>query len=80
LHQALRQTLPQIGEIFYARYSTINPNVQHPNAGHITQNYLVFPLVAHFPRIHRLTDLFGTVATVSCQARFWGELETREGD
>jgi biliverdin reductase len=30
-----------------------------------------FPLSAALSRIHRLTDLFGNVATVACQSRYW---------
>ncbi|MEP0803431.1 Gfo/Idh/MocA family protein [Funiculus sociatus] len=78
LHQALRQTLPQIGEVFYARYSTINPQRPAPQRWTYHPELFGFPFSGALSRIHRLTDLFGTVATVSCQARFWGELETRE--
>jgi biliverdin reductase len=71
VHQALRQSLPQIGIACYARYSTLNP--QHPAPRKWTYNQALFgfPFSAALSRLHRLTDLFGTVASVSCQARFW---------
>lgn len=71
LHQAIRQHLPEIGNVFYARYITINP--QRPAPCRWTYNYSLygFPLTAALSRIHRFTDLFGTVASVNCQSRFW---------
>lgn len=71
LHQALRQSLPEIGSPFYARYVTITP--QRPAPRRWTYNYELFgfPLSAALSRIHRLTDLFGQVASVSCQSQFW---------
>lgn len=71
LHQALKQYLPQIGQVFYARYTTISS--QHP----VEQNWKYhrqqfgFPLSAALSRIHRLTDLFGTVEKISCDNRYW---------
>ena len=73
LHQALRQSLPEIGEVFYARYSTINPQHPAPQRWTYHPELFGFPLCGALSRIHRLTDLFETVATVSCQARYWGE-------
>jgi biliverdin reductase len=71
LHQAIRQYLPEIGRVFYARYITISP--QHPAPRRWTYNHQMFgfPLMAALPRIHRLTDLFGPVASLTCQSRFW---------
>lgn len=71
LHQALRQSLPEIGNAFYARYVTITP--QHPAPRRWTYNFELFgfPFSAALSRIHRLTDLFGKVTAVSCQSRFW---------
>jgi biliverdin reductase len=61
VHQALRQSLPQIGTACYARYSTLNP--QHPAPRKWTYNQALFgfPFSAALSRLHRLTDLFGTV-------------------
>jgi biliverdin reductase len=72
LHQALKQNLPQIGAVFYARYSTITPQHPAPRKWTYNQDLFGFPLCGAISRIHRLTDLFGTVATVSCQNRYWG--------
>ncbi len=71
LHQALRQSLPEIGNTFYARYVTITPQRPAPKRWTYHQELFGFPLSAALSRIHRLTDLFGDVASVSCQSRFW---------
>ncbi|MFB2969662.1 Gfo/Idh/MocA family protein [Aerosakkonema sp. BLCC-F183] len=73
LHQALKQHLPEIGTTFYARYSTIDPKRPAPRRWTYNSALFGFPFSAALSRIHRLTDLFGTVATVSCQSRFWGK-------
>ena len=72
LHQALKQNLPTIGTVFYARYSTINPQRPAQERWTYNQNLFGFPLSGALSRIFRFTDLFGTVATVSCQNRYWG--------
>ena len=71
VHQTIRQHLPTIGKVFYARYITITP--KHPAPHRWTYNYDLygFPLTAALSRIHRLTNLFGEVANVGCQTRFW---------
>lgn len=71
LHQALRQHLPEIGSVFYARYSTVNPQHPAPRRWTYHPELFGFPLCGAISRIHRLTDLFGTVAAVSCQNRYW---------
>ncbi len=71
LHQALRQYLPEIGTAFYARYSTINPQRPAPRKWTYNPTLFGFPFSGALSRIHRLTDLFGTVKSVSCQSRFW---------
>jgi biliverdin reductase len=75
LHQAIRQNLAAIGEVYYARYATIAP--QRPVARRWTYNHEMFgfPFMAALSRIHRLTDLFGEVANITCQTRFWEALE-----
>jgi biliverdin reductase len=71
LHQALKQYLPQIGKVFHARYITIN--AQHPveQSWKYHRQQFGFPLTAALSRIHRLTDLFGTVEKVTCDNRYW---------
>lgn len=71
LHQAMRQHLPEIGDIFYARYATIAPQRPVPHRWTFHHEMFGFPLIAALSRVHRLTDLFGTVASVACQSRFW---------
>jgi biliverdin reductase len=76
LHRAIRQHLPAIGEVFYARYTTLQP--QHPAPRRWTYHHdsFGFPLMAALSRLHRFTDLFGVVKSVSCQSRFWEAPET----
>lgn len=76
VHQAIRKYLPEIGEVSYGRYITMTP--QHPAPRRWTYHYEMFgfPLSAALSRIHRFTDLFGSVATVSCQTRFWDAPDT----
>jgi biliverdin reductase len=71
LHQALRQALPKIGNPFYARYITIMPQHPAPRRWTYQPEQFGFPLSGALSRIQRFTDLFGNVATVSCQSRFW---------
>ncbi|MGI0487799.1 Gfo/Idh/MocA family protein [Pantanalinema rosaneae CENA516] len=70
VHQALKATLPHIGTPFYARYSTIKPERPAPQKWTYSPDLFGFPLVGALSRLHRLTDLFGQVATVNCQAKF----------
>jgi len=76
LHEAIRQQLPAIGNVFYARYSTINPQRPAPRRWTYHHELFGFPLVAATSRIHRFTDLFGKVASVNCQTRFWDAPES----
>jgi biliverdin reductase len=71
LHQAIKQYLPQIGKVFHASYTTIA--AQHPvePSWKYHRQQFGFPLSAALSRIHRLTDLFGTVEKVTCNNRYW---------
>ncbi len=71
VHQALRRYLPEIGEVFYARYATIIPQNPAPRRWTYHPESFGFPLIAALSRLHRLTDLFGPVVSVTCQSRFW---------
>lgn len=73
LHQALKQHLHQVGAVFFARYSTITPQRPAPQKWTYHRELFGFPFSGALSRIHRLTDLFGTVATVNCHLRYWGE-------
>jgi biliverdin reductase len=71
VHQALKASLPQIGRAFYARYVTTKPERPAPQRWTYHSDLFGFPLIGALSRLHRLIDLFGKVATVSCQARYW---------
>ncbi|NEU79296.1 Gfo/Idh/MocA family oxidoreductase [Nostoc sp. UIC10630] len=71
LHQALKQNLAKVGEVFYARYSTINPQNPAPRKWTYNHELFGFPLIGALSRLHRLIDLFGTVFTVNCHQRYW---------
>lgn len=73
LHQASRQFLPQVGEIFAVDYATVTPQRPAPRRWTYHREWFGFPLMGALSRIHRLTDLLGTVATVSCQLRYWDD-------
>jgi biliverdin reductase len=71
VHQTLKANLPQIGPVFSARYITSKPERPAPRRWSYHLEEFGFPLVGALSRLHRLTDLFGEVATVTCQAQFW---------
>lgn len=73
VHQALKLHLPQIGTPVYLRYATINPQNPAPQRWTYDRELFGFPLTAALSRLHRLTDAFGSVNSVSCQERYWGE-------
>lgn len=73
LHQALKQNLQVIAPPFYARYATIAAQRPAPRKWTYNPELFGFPLSAALSRLHRFTDLFGEVATVSCQNRYWGK-------
>ncbi|MGK7924694.1 MAG: Gfo/Idh/MocA family protein [Spirulina sp.] len=76
LHQTLKQYLPQIGEVNYARYITIKPKHPAPVSWSYHRDLFGFPFSAALSRIHRFTDLFGTVESVSGRSRFWSPSES----
>ncbi|MBP0018432.1 MAG: Gfo/Idh/MocA family oxidoreductase [Cyanobacteria bacterium SBLK] len=71
LHQTMREVLPQIGEVNYARYITIKPKHPTPVSWSYRSDRFGFPFSAALSRIHRFTDLFGSVQSVSGYSRFW---------
>ncbi|OUL34920.1 Gfo/Idh/MocA family oxidoreductase [Nostoc sp. 106C] len=71
LHQALKQHIEKVGDIFYVRYSTISPRYPAPRKWTYNHELFGFPLMGALSRLHRLTDLFGEVFTVNCHQRFW---------
>lgn len=71
LHQALKQNIEKVGDIFYVRYSTIAPRYPAPRKWTYNHELFGFPLMGALSRLHRLTDLFGEVFSVNCHQRFW---------
>lgn len=71
VHQALKAALPQVGEVFVARYATLSPQHPAPQKWTYQPDLFGFPLVGALSRLHRLIDLLGPVEQVFCQARFW---------
>ncbi|MCC3490547.1 MULTISPECIES: Gfo/Idh/MocA family protein [unclassified Microcoleus] len=71
LHQAIKESLPLIGKVFYARYITITPQRTVPQRWTFQHSLFGFPLIGAISRLHRFTDLFGEVGTVNCQTQFW---------
>ena len=74
LHQSIKSNLPAVGNVFYARYATISPKRPVAQRWNYHREMFGFPLAAALSRIHRLTNLFGKVDTVTCQNRYWDTL------
>ena len=70
VHQALKASLALIGDPFFARYITLKPERPAPQRWSYTLQDFGFPLIGALSRLHRLIDLFGEVASVTCQAQF----------
>ncbi|MBD3883187.1 Gfo/Idh/MocA family oxidoreductase [Phormidium tenue FACHB-886] len=72
IHLAIQGVLAEVGEPFYVRYTNLVPQRPAPQKWTYHPQLFGFPLMGAVSRIHRLTNLFGRVASVSSQARFWG--------
>ncbi len=72
LHQTMREWLDKIGQPQYARYATIVPQAEAPRKWSFNRQQFGFPLVAALSRLHRFTDLFGTIDRVNCHENYWG--------
>ncbi|MGB5770644.1 MAG: Gfo/Idh/MocA family oxidoreductase [Crocosphaera sp.] len=75
MHRAVHKYLPQIGQVFYGRYTTIDAKHPAPKRWTYHQQLFGFPFKAALPRIHRFTDLFGEVKSVNCHQRYWDREE-----
>jgi biliverdin reductase len=71
LHQAILDNLPSIGKVYYGRYSTLMPQSPAPLRWSYNREMFGFPLIAALSRIHRWTNLFGQVVSVSGHCQFW---------
>jgi biliverdin reductase len=72
LHQTMREWLDRVGEVYYARYSTIVPQRPVPEKWTFHRAEFGFPLTAALSRLHRFTDLFGSIESISCNNQYWG--------
>ncbi|OUC14247.1 MAG: glycosyl transferase family 2 [Alkalinema sp. CACIAM 70d] len=70
VHQALLENLPKIGNPFYARYATVNPQRPAPQKWTFNHQLFGFPLTGALSRLHRFTHAFGKVASVSCRVNY----------
>jgi biliverdin reductase len=70
VHQALIHNLPKIGNPHYARYATLTPQRPAPEKWTFHHEQFGFPLVGALSRLHRFTNAFGQVETVSCRANY----------
>ncbi|MEG4799337.1 Gfo/Idh/MocA family oxidoreductase [Microcoleus sp. ARI1-B5] len=71
LHSSIKESLPLIGKVFYARYVTITSVRSVPERWTYQHSLFGFPLIGAISRLHRFTDLFGEVTSVNCQTQFW---------
>ena len=76
LHQTQQQYLATLGNIHLARYTTIAPGRPAPQRWTFHRDLFGFPLIAALSRIHRFTNLFGEVESVSCHCRYWNAPES----
>jgi biliverdin reductase len=72
LHQTMREWLGHLGELYYARYSTIVPQRPAPQKWTFHRSEFGFPLSGALSRLHRFTDLFGSIDSVNCHNQYWG--------
>ncbi len=70
VHQAFKAALPQVGAVFAARYVTLKPEHPAPERWSYHGEQFGFPLMGALSRLHRLVDVFGSVATVTCTAQY----------
>lgn len=70
LHQALLENLSEIGQPFHVHYRTVNPQRPAPRKWTYQRDLFGFPLMGALSRLHRMTNAFGAVATVSAQIRY----------
>ncbi|MEO0534712.1 MAG: Gfo/Idh/MocA family oxidoreductase [Cyanobacteria bacterium P01_A01_bin.123] len=67
LHQTVQAHINAVGQPVYVRYATISPQHPAPSKWTYDPGLFGFPLMGALSRVHRLTNLFGRVATVACQ-------------
>ncbi len=72
LHQTMREQLHHLGEVYYARYSTIVTSRSVAEKWTFNRTEFGFPLSAALSRLHRFTDLFGSIDSINCNNQYWG--------
>ena len=72
LHQTMQTHLPNVGTPAYARYCTAVAKNPAPPKWTYDATLFGFPLTGALSRIHRLTNLFGTVHQVVCHLQYDG--------
>lgn len=72
LHQTMREQLDHLGEVYYARYSTVVPSRPVAEKWTFNRAEFGFPLSAALSRLHRFTDLFGSIESINCNNQYWG--------
>ncbi len=75
MHRAVQKHLPKIGKVFYGRYTTIDMKNPAPIRWTFNKQLFGFPFKAALPRIHRFTNLFGEVNSVSSHLKYWDREE-----
>jgi biliverdin reductase len=77
LHQALVEHLPKVGQPFFVHYRTISSKQPAPQKWTYQRHLFGFPLMGALSRIHRLTNAFGPVQSVTSQVRYHGAAEAK---
>ena len=72
LHQTMREQLHHLGEVYYAHYSTIVTSRPVAEKWTFNRAEFGFPLSAALSRLHRFTDLFGSIESIDCNNQYWG--------
>ena len=72
LHQTMRGQLHHLGEVYYARYSTIVTSRPVSEKWTFNRAEFGFPLSAALSRLHRFIDLFGSIESINCNNQYWG--------
>jgi biliverdin reductase len=78
LHVAMREHLPCIGVPSYVSYRTLNPQRPAPMKWTYHRALFGFPFCGALSRVHRLTNLLGKVASVTCCTQSVSRLENTE--
>ena len=74
LHRAMRSHLTKVGVPYYVNYRTLNPQHPAPMKWTYREDLFGFPFCGALSRVHRLTNLLGSVEAVECSTqRVWNE-------